>query len=118
MIFTTIEKFRLKTRPRWQGHEMEHPVLSTRSNIIVIADEAHRSQYGFLKGFARYLAEALPNAKRLGFTGTPISFGGRAATDTVEVFGDLIHTYDIRQSQEDRRHGPDLSTRRARSSCT
>jgi type I site-specific restriction-modification system R (restriction) subunit len=56
-------------------------------------------EFGFLKGYARYLAEALPNARRIGFTGTPISFGG---ADTVEVFGDLIHTYDIQQSQEDR----------------
>jgi type I restriction enzyme R subunit len=75
-----------------------HPALSDRSNIIVIADEAHCSQYGFLKRFARYLAEALPNARRIGFTGTPISFG---SADTVDVFGDLMHTYDIRQSQED-----------------
>ena len=93
VIFTTIEKFRLKER------EAQHPVLSQRSNIIVIADEAHRTQYGFLKGYARYLAEALPKAKRLGFTGTPISFSG---ADTVEVFGDLIHTYDIKQSQDDK----------------
>jgi type I restriction enzyme R subunit len=95
VIFTTIEKFRLRT----DRGEVEHPVLSTRSNVIIIADEAHRSQYGFLKGFARYLADALPNARRLGFTGTPVSFG---SADTVEVFGDLIHTYDIRQSQEDK----------------
>jgi len=95
VIFTTIEKFRLRT----DLGEVAHPVLSQRSNIIVIADEAHRSQYGFLKGFARYLADALPNARRLGFTGTPVSFG---SADTVEVFGDLIHTYDIRQSQDDK----------------
>src|SRR5262249_30821194 len=93
VIFTTVEKFRLRE------DEAAHPVLSSRSNIIIIADEAHRSQYGFLKGFARYLADALPNARRLGFTGTPVSFG---SADTVEVFGDLIHTYDIRQSQEDK----------------
>lgn len=93
VIFSTIEKFRLR-----EG-ELSHPVLSERSNIIIIADEAHRSQYGFLQGYARYLAEALPNAKRLGFTGTPVSF---AESDTVEVFGDLIHTYDIRQAQEDK----------------
>jgi len=95
VIFTTIEKFQLKPGEA----EIEHPVLSTRTNIIIIADEAHRSQYGFLQGFARYLNEALPHARRLGFTGTPISFGG---ADTVEVFGDLIHTYDIKQSQEDK----------------
>ena len=65
----------------------------------MIADEAHRSQYGFATGYARYLTEALPNAKRLGFTGAPVSFSG---ADTVAVFGDVIHTYDIRQSQEDK----------------
>jgi hypothetical protein len=95
VIFTTVEKFRMKS----EEGEIEHPVLSTRSNIIVIADEAHRSQYGFLKGYARYLSEALPNARRIGFTGTPISFSG---ADTVEVFGDLIHWYDIKQSQDDK----------------
>jgi type I restriction enzyme, R subunit len=94
VIFTTIEKFRLK---KDEG-EVEHPILSPRANIIIIADEAHRTQYGFIDGYARYLAEALPNALRIGFTGTPISFSG---ADTVGVFGDLIHTYDIRQSQED-----------------
>jgi len=93
VVLTTIEKFRLD-----EG-EAEHPVLSESANLIVIADEAHRSQYGFQTGYARYLTEALPNAKRLGFTGTPVSFSG---ADTVEVFGDVIHTYDIRQSQEDK----------------
>jgi len=92
IVFTTIEKFRLK-----EG-ETRHPLLNERSNIILIADEAHRSQYGFEEGFARYLKDALPNAMRLGFTGTPISLSG---ADTVEVFGDLIHTYDIQQSQKD-----------------
>ena len=99
VIFTTTEKFGLKIGPDGRPLETEHPVLSTRENVIVIADEAHRSQYGFLSGYARHLADALPNAKRLGFTGTPISFGG---ADTVEVFGNYIHTYDIRQSQQDR----------------
>jgi type I restriction enzyme, R subunit len=93
VIFTTIEKFRLR-----EG-ETGHEVLSTRSNIIVIADEAHCSQYGFLQGYARYLNEALPNARRLGFTGPPVSFD---AADTEEVFGSLIHTYDIKQSQADK----------------
>ncbi|MGD9588734.1 MAG: type I restriction endonuclease subunit R [Pyrinomonadaceae bacterium] len=92
VIFTTIEKFRMKDR------EIKHPVLSERSNIIVIADEAHRSQYGFDEGFARNLRDALPNARRLGFTGTPVSLSG---ADTTAVFGDVIHTYDIRQSQDD-----------------
>lgn len=93
VIFSTIQKFQLR-----EG-ETSHPTLTERSNVIVIADEAHRSQYGFLQGYARYLSEALPNARRIGFTGTPISF---AEADTVAVFGDLIHTYDIRQGQEDK----------------
>jgi type I restriction enzyme R subunit len=95
VILSTIEKFRLKK----DAGEWEHPKLSERSNVFVLADEAHRSQYGFADGFARYLSEALPNARRIGFTGTPISFGG---SDTVEVFGEVIHTYDIKQSQEDK----------------
>lgn len=99
VVFTTIEKFRLKTGPDGKIIEVEHPVLSERSNLVIIADEAHRSQYGFKEGHARYLAEALPNARRIGFTGTPISFSG---ADTIAVFGDLIHTYDIKQSQEDK----------------
>jgi type I restriction enzyme R subunit len=92
VIFTTIEKFRLK-----EG-ETYHPILNTRPNVILIADEAHRSQYGFGEGFARFLTDALPNAMRLGFTGTPVSLDG---ADTVQVFGDLIHVYDIYQSQQD-----------------
>lgn len=98
VIFTTIEKFRLQTNGEGVK-ESVHPVISERSNIIVLADEAHRSQYGFLQGYARYLSEALPNAKRLGFTGTPVSLAG---ADTVEVFGEVIHAYDIEQSQLDR----------------
>lgn len=105
IIFTTIEKFALKRGPDGRVIEVVHPVLSARSNLVVIADEAHRSQYGFLNGFARYLSEALPNAKRLGFTGTPLSFGGAKGalenSETIQVFGDYIHTYDIRQAQED-----------------
>lgn len=99
VILTTLEKFRLKTDTEGNPLEAEHPVLSARSNVIVIADEAHSSQYGFTKGHARWLRDALPNASFLGFTGTPISFGG---ADTVEVFGQLIHTYDILQAQEDK----------------
>jgi len=92
VIFTTLQKFQLR------DGEIEHPVLTDRADLLVIADEAHRSQYGFLQGYARYLREALPNAKFLGFTGTPVSLAG---ADTVDVFGDVIHTYDIRQSQLD-----------------
>ncbi|MGB8644612.1 MAG: type I restriction endonuclease subunit R [Anaerolineae bacterium] len=108
VVFTTIEKFRL------QEGEQEHPVLSTRRNIIVIADEAHRTQYGFeahlirdrasgeirtAYGFAHYLRRALPNASFIGFTGTPIDLTDR---DTQAVFGDVIHTYDIPQAQADK----------------
>ena len=107
VIFTTIEKFRLR-----EG-EREHPVLSNRRNIIVIADEAHRTQYGFdahlirdqesgeirtVYGFARYLRDALPHASFIGFTGTPIDLTDR---DTQAVFGNIIHTYDIPQAQAD-----------------
>lgn len=91
IIFSTIEKFRLKD-------EVVHPVLSVRSNVMIIADEAHRTQYGFQKGFARHLVDALPNAKRIGFTGTPVQLIG---ADTVEVFGDYLHVYDMKQAQED-----------------
>jgi type I restriction enzyme R subunit len=98
VIFTTIEKFQLKKNGDGE-REIEHPLLSPRPNIIIIADEAHRTQYGFKEGYARYLAEALPNARRIGFTGTPVSFSG---ADTVEVFGDVIHSYDIKQSQDDK----------------
>lgn len=105
VVFTTIEKFALKRDREGNVTELAHPVLSTRSDIIIIADEAHRSQYGFLNGFARYLNEALPNAKRLGFTGTPLSFGGVNGSpdqsETNEVFGEYIHVYDIREAQED-----------------
>jgi len=106
IIFSTIEKFQLK------GEEEAHPTLSDRHNLIVIADEAHRTQYGttvrFQKsaqneikrsqGFARSLREALPNASFIGFTGTPID---KADANTVEIFGNVIHVYDMKQSQED-----------------
>jgi type I restriction enzyme R subunit len=66
--------------------------------VIVIADEAHRSQYGLTEGFAHQLRKALPNASFIGFTGTPISF---ASADTQAVFGNVIHSYDMLQSKED-----------------
>jgi len=91
IVFSTIEKFRLKES------ESTHPVLSNRRNIVVIADEAHRTQYQD-DGFAGHLKTALPNASFIGFTGTPISFADR---DTIEVFGNIIHTYDMLQSVED-----------------
>ncbi len=98
VIFTTIEKFRLKSGSEDSLRELEHPVLSTRDNIIVMADEAHRTQYGLLDGFASNMRRALPNASFIGFTGTPVD---SKDADTQEVFGDLIHIYDIRQAEED-----------------
>ena len=92
VIFSTIEKFRL------DEDEAVHPMLSERRNLIVIADEAHRTQYGLKEGFAYQLRRALPNASFIGFTGTPVSF---AASDTEAVFGQVIHTYDMLQSKRD-----------------
>jgi len=97
VIFTTIEKFRLKELA--SGKELSHPVLSERYNLIVMADEAHRTQYGFhTGGFAQNIRKALPNASFIGFTGTPVD--GKDA-DTQQVFGPTIHTYDIKQAVED-----------------
>jgi len=94
VIFTTIEKFRLKDLEI--GKEVTHPVLSERYNLIVMADEAHRTQYGFKDGgFAQNIRRALPNASFIGFTGTPVD--GKDA-DTELVFGKTIHTYDIKQA--------------------
>jgi type I restriction enzyme R subunit len=91
VIFTTIQKFFPENGDR-------HPQLSDRRNIVVIADEAHRSQYGFIDGFARHMHDALPNATFIGFTGTPIDLQDRS---TKAVFGDYISIYDIEQSIED-----------------
>ena len=97
VIFTTIEKFRLKDLEH--GKEVQHPILSERFNLIVMADEAHRTQYGFESGgFAQNIRRALPNASFIGFTGTPVD--GKDA-DTEQVFGPTIHTYDIKQAVED-----------------
>lgn len=104
LVFTGIQKFR--------GDEGEHPLLTDRRNVIVIADEAHRSQYGIGKrfqvvkdgireavGFAEYLRQALPNATFVGFTGTPIEEKDR---NTEAVFGDVIDTYDMTQAVADK----------------
>jgi len=105
VIFTTIQKF----RP--EGRANEYPLLSDRHNIIFIADEAHRSQYGFSAhmvqndkeaylayGFAKYVRDALPNASFIGFTGTPIE---TTDVNTKQVFGDYIDIYDIQRAVED-----------------
>ncbi|EAR16647.1 type I restriction endonuclease subunit R [Robiginitalea biformata] len=99
VIFTTIEKFRLKLGYEDTEGEEEHPVLSERENVIVMADEAHRTQYGLLDGFASNLRKALPNASFIGFTGTPID---KKDADTEAVFGSVIHTYDIQQAVADK----------------
>ena len=103
VVFTTIQKF----AP--ESGETEYPVLTERRNVVVIADEAHRSQYGFRAkvdrktgelsyGFAKYLREALPNASFIGFTGTPIE---QEDVNTPAVFGEYIDVYDINRGVED-----------------
>ena len=105
VIFTTIQKFSL------EDGEVEYPMLTDRSNIVVMADEAHRSQYGLSAkvretadgailtyGFAKYVRDALPNASFLGFTGTPIE---KDDANTRAVFGEYVDVYDIQAAVED-----------------
>ena len=92
VVFTTIQKF----FPEEKGDR--HPVLSDRRNIVVIADEAHRSQYDFIDGFARHMRDALPNASFIGFTGTPIE---KTDANTRAVFGEYISVYDIQRAVVD-----------------
>ena len=92
VVFTTIQKF----FPEEKGDT--HPELSDRRNIVVIADEAHRSQYDFIDGFARHMRDALPNASFVGFTGTPIELQD---ANTRAVFGDYISVYDIQRAVQD-----------------
>ena len=93
VVFTTIQKF----FPEDKGDT--HPALSQRRNIVVIADEAHRSQYDFIDGFARHMRDALPHASFVGFTGTPIELQD---ANTRAVFGDYISIYDIQRAVEDK----------------
>ena len=103
VVFTTLQKF----AP--ESGETDYPVLTDRRNVVVIADEAHRSQYGFRArmaqktgeisyGFAKYLRDALPNASFIGFTGTPIE---KEDVNTPAVFGNYIDVYDINRGVED-----------------
>ena len=92
VVFSTIQKF----LPENKGDS--YPLLSERRNIVVIADEAHRSQYDFIDGFARHMHDALPNASFIGFTGTPIESDDRS---TPAVFGDYIDKYDFLRAVED-----------------
>ena len=89
VYFTTIQKF----LPEIKGDAF--PKLSDRRNIVVIADEAHRSQYDFIDGYARHMRDALPKASFIGFTGTPIEIQDK---NTRAVFGDYISIYDIQQA--------------------
>ena len=93
VVFTTIQKF----FPEEKGDA--YPRLSDRRNIIVIADEAHRSQYDFIDGFAKHMRDALPNASFIGFTATPLEKDDRSTT---AVFGNYIDIYDVHQSIEDK----------------
>jgi type I restriction enzyme R subunit len=92
VVFTTIHKF----FPEEKGDR--HPTLSERRNIVVIADEAHRSQYDFVDGFARHMRDALPHASFIGFTGTPVELQD---ANTRAVFGDYISVYDIQAAVRD-----------------
>ena len=93
VVFTTIQKF----FPEEKGDR--HPMLSDRRNIVVIADEAHRSQYDFIDGYARHMRDALPKASFIGFTGTPIELED---ANTRAVFGDYISVYDIQRAVQDK----------------
>jgi type I restriction enzyme, R subunit len=111
IIFTTVQKF-----SPLDGEDI-HPILNSRHNIVVISDEAHRSQYGhkgrFVKvkdkdgnvtgnklvfGFSQYMRDALPNASFIGFTGTPIALEDK---DTRSVFGNYVSIYDIQDAVDD-----------------
>ncbi|QAV70839.1 type I restriction endonuclease subunit R [Salinibacterium sp. UTAS2018] len=97
IYFTTLQKFGRTDAERATG--ADHPLLSDRRNVIVIVDEAHRSHYDDLDGYARHLRDALPNATLIAFTGTPISFDDR---NTRDVFGDYIDIYDLTRAVDDK----------------
>nr|WP_282446639.1 type I restriction endonuclease subunit R [Shewanella sp. 1CM18E] len=116
IIFTTIQKFALGQDEKGDD-EIEHPILSTRANIVVVSDEAHRSQYGnksklvevkdangnvtgskYVFGYSKYMRDALPNASFIGFTGTPIAMDDK---DTRGVFGEYVSVYDIQDAVDD-----------------
>ncbi|MFJ2866908.1 type I restriction endonuclease subunit R [Kitasatospora sp. NPDC087314] len=96
ILFTTLQKFGRTKEEKESG--ADHPLLSDRRNIIVVVDEAHRSHYDNLDGYARHLRDALPHATLLAFTGTPISEADR---NTREVFGDYIDVYDLKRAADD-----------------
>ena len=96
IVFTTLQKFGLTQQEKAAG--AAHPLLSERRNILVIVDEAHRSHYDSLDGYARHLRDALPYATLIAFTGTPIS---KAEADTRAVFGEYIDIYDLKRAVDD-----------------
>ena len=96
ILFTTLQKFGRTKEERESGRS--HPLLSDRRNIIVIVDEAHRSHYDDLNGYARHLRDALPHATMIAFTGTPVSGAER---NTQAVFGDYIDVYDLTRAVDD-----------------
>lgn len=97
IYFTTLQKFR-KTKDEADAY-LKHPTLSERSNIIIIVDEAHRSHYDSVDGYARHLRDALPGASFIAFTGTPIE--SLAGGSTRAVFGDYIDIYDLTRAVQD-----------------
>jgi type I restriction enzyme, R subunit len=105
IVFTTIQKFLPEVIDRVdlgngksKGITGQYDLLTDRRNVVVIADEAHRSQYDFMDGFAKHMRDALPHASFIGFTGTPIE---KTDKNTQAVFGDYIDVYDIQQAVED-----------------
>ncbi|MFJ5954038.1 type I restriction endonuclease subunit R [Streptomyces noursei] len=96
LFFTTLQKFGLSPEEKKAG--VTHPLLSDRSNILVIVDEAHRSHYDKLDGYALHIRNALPNATFIAFTGTPIT---RADVNTQAVFGEYIDIYDLKRAVDD-----------------
>jgi type I restriction enzyme, R subunit len=112
IVFTTIQKFmpmqtdivqtenpNIVSEPSVEYIGADIQALSERKNIVVVADEAHRSQYDFIDGFAKHLRDALPNATFIGFTGTPIESTDR---NTQAVFGNYVDIYDIQQAVNDK----------------
>ncbi|CRK51709.1 Type I site-specific deoxyribonuclease, HsdR family [Rhodococcus sp. RD6.2] len=96
IYFTTLQKFGRTKEEKDSG--ASHPLLSNRRNVVVVVDEAHRSHYDNLDGYARHLRDALPHAALIAFTGTPVSFEDR---NTRDVFGDYIDVYDLTRAVED-----------------
>jgi type I restriction enzyme, R subunit len=96
IYFTTLQKFSRNKDERDAG--ADHPLLCDRRNVVVVVDEAHRSHYDDLDGYAKFLKDALPHATLIAFTGTPISFEDR---NTRKVFGDYIDVYDLTRAVQD-----------------